>query len=59
MLTDLRHAVRSLRHAPGFAAAAALMLGLGIGGSTGVFGIVHAVLLAPLPFGDADRIVMI
>ena len=59
MLTDLRHAVRGLRHAPGFAAAAALMLGLGIGGSTGVFGIVHAVLLAPLPFGDADRIVMI
>ncbi|MDB4911596.1 MAG: permease [Gemmatimonadetes bacterium] len=49
---DARYAVRTLLRAPGFAIAAALTLGLGIGATTALFSVVHAALLEPLPFGD-------
>ncbi len=55
--TSLRHAVRRLRRAPAFAAAAALTLALGIGGTIAVFTVVDGVLLAPLPYPRADRLV--
>jgi putative ABC transport system permease protein len=54
---QLGHAIRRLRGAPGFAAAVVLMLALGIGATTAVFGVVDGVLLRPLPFGEPDRLV--
>ncbi len=54
---DVRLAVRGLRSAPGFALAAVTTLTLAIGGATAVFSAVRAVLLAPLPYADADRLV--
>jgi putative ABC transport system permease protein len=57
LLHDLRHAVRLLRAKPGFAAVAILTLALGVGATTAIFSVVHAVLLSPLPFRDADRLV--
>ena len=56
---DLRHALRSLRRNPGFAATVALILALGIGANTAMFSIVHGVLLRPLPYPDADAIVRV
>jgi putative ABC transport system permease protein len=56
---NLRHAVRGLRRTPGFTAAIVLTLALGIGANTAVFSAVDAILLRPLPFPDADRLVRI
>ncbi len=58
-LIELRFAGRQLRRAPGFALAAALILALGIGANTAVFSVVHAVILRPLPFADAGRLVSV
>jgi predicted permease len=58
MLDDLRFAVRTLRHSPGFALAALAILAIGIGASTIVFGIIDGVVLRPLPFGErSDRLI--
>jgi putative ABC transport system permease protein len=54
---DVRYAVRQLRRSPGFALAALLCLGLGIGATTAVFSVVNTILLQPLPFDDSDRLV--
>jgi len=56
---DAGYAVRGLRRAPLFAVGATLTLGLGIGAATAVFAVVDAVVLRPLPFPDADRLVEI
>ena len=53
MLQDLRFSIRSLLGAPGFAVAAVLTLGVGIGATTMAYGIVDGLLLRPLPFGDS------
>lgn len=58
-LQDLTFAVRSLLRAPGFAVVTILTLALGIGANTAVFTIVNAVVLRPLPYPDADRLVML
>ena len=54
---DLRHALRSLRRAPGFTAVTVGTLGLAIGVSAGMFSVVDTVLLNPLPYGSVDRLV--
>ena len=56
---DLRHAARGLRRSPAFAATVALILALGLGGSTAMFSIVYGVLLRPLPYPNAAAIVRI
>ncbi len=54
---DLRDVFRTLRRAPGFAATAVLVAALGIGTATAAFSITDHVLVGPLPFPDADRLV--
>ncbi|HEY7395699.1 MAG TPA: ABC transporter permease, partial [Gemmatimonadaceae bacterium] len=54
---DLRFASRQIRRAPGFAATAVLILAIGIGATTGVYSIVHHLLIDPLPYPDGNRMV--
>jgi putative ABC transport system permease protein len=55
---DVRFALRLLRRVPGFTAAALLTLALGIGVTTALFSVVHAVLFGRLPFANVDRVVV-
>src|SRR5256714_8285702 len=56
-MTDIRYAFRQLRKSPGFTAVAVIAIGLGVGANTWIFSLVNGVLLRPLPFPDAERIV--
>ena len=56
---DLRAGVRGLRRAPGFCAAAVLILGLSIGANTTMFSAVRAILLQPLGYADPDALVVV
>jgi putative ABC transport system permease protein len=58
-IADLRYGVRALRRSPGFALGAILVLALGIGANTAIFSIVDAVLLRPLPYQDASRLMQV
>ncbi len=57
--TDLRHAFRRLRRVPVFTAATVITLALAAGGATAIFSVVHSILLSPLPYPDAHRLVAI
>jgi len=59
MFTDLRYAVRLLINSPAFTILVVTVLALGIGANTAVFSVVNGVLLKPLPFADAGRLVAI
>ena len=59
MMSDLRYAFRQLIKAPSFTAVAILTLALGIGACTAIFSVVHVVLLRPLDYPEAGRIVAI
>lgn len=57
MSNDLKFAWRQLRRSPGFALAALVCLGLGIGATSAIFSVVNAVVLRPLPYPNADRLI--
>src|SRR6058998_1896902 len=59
LVHDVRYAIRLLLRRPGFTAVALLTLAIGIGATTAVFTVVHAVLLRPLPFPDAERLMYV
>ncbi|MCM2255664.1 MAG: ABC transporter permease [Vicinamibacteria bacterium] len=59
LLTDVRHALRSLRRAPGFALTAIVAIGLGLGANTAVFTAVQAFLLRALPFPAPEQLVFV
>jgi putative ABC transport system permease protein len=59
LLVDLRYAGRSLAKARALTAVIVATLALGIGANTAIFSVVHAMLVAPLPYRDADRLVFI
>ena len=59
MLTDLRHATRALLRSPGFTVTAALTLAVGIGGTAAMFTVVNRLVLHPLPFAHAERLMLL
>src|SRR5262249_15640405 len=59
LLQDLRYARRTLRRDPGYTLFAILIIGLGIGAAATVFSVINALLLRPLPFHEAARLVWI
>ena len=56
---DVRFAIRTFRHAKGFTAVAIATIALGIGATAAIFSVVDTLILKPLPFPDANRIVMV
>src|SRR5215470_5175404 len=59
LVRDARYAWRSLTKSPTFAAVVVLTLALGIGANSAIFSLLDATLLRPLPYPDADRIVLV
>jgi putative ABC transport system permease protein len=58
-IREIRYALRRMAQSPGFSTAVVLTLALGIGATTAIFSVVYGVLFRPLPYRDADRLVVI
>src|ERR1044072_6757754 len=58
-MNNLRYAIRQLRKTPGFAFIAVLTLALGMGANTAIFGVISAFLLQPLPYPEADKVIIV
>ena len=58
-MQDIRYAIRSLRKQPVFSLVAVITLTLGIGANTAIFSLLYQILLRPLPYPDAERLVFI
>ena len=56
---DVRYALRAFGRTPGFTAAAVLSLAIGIGANTAIYSVAGALLLRPLPYKDAGRLVIL
>ncbi|HEX8077087.1 MAG TPA: ABC transporter permease, partial [Chthoniobacterales bacterium] len=59
MMQDLKFALRQLYKAPGFTAAAVIVLALGIGANTAVFSLVHTMFFAPPPYAKSHEVVQV
>ncbi len=59
LLRDVTYGARTLLRSPGVSLLAVLTLALGIGANTAIFSVIHAVLLRPLPYPEADRLVFL
>jgi len=59
LMRDIRYALRTFARAPGFTLAAVLSLALGVGANTSIFSVASALLLRPLPYRNADRLVIL
>ena len=58
-LQDARVALRTFARAPGFAAAAVLSIGIGVGANTAIFSVTNALLVRPLPYPDPGRLAIV
>ena len=59
LLSDIRHAVMAFGRTPGFTVAAVLSLAIGVGVNTSIYSVASALLLRPLPYADAERLVIL
>ena len=59
LMQDLRYAVRAFARNPGFTAAALLSVAIGVGANSSIFSVASALLLRPLPYQDAERLVIL
>jgi putative ABC transport system permease protein len=58
VISYLRYPIRSLLKSPGFTITIVLILGLGIGANTAIFSLINSLMLRPLPYPSADRLVL-
>ena len=58
-IRDLRHTIRGISRSPAYAITCIAVIALGVGANAAIFSMVHSVILSPLPFPDAERLVFV